>query len=914
MIKRWYTSVRLLFVLLCCAPVVVFSESKITIRPQLDESLSSRHSLYPYKPQRRPKIALVLSGGGARGVAQIGVLKVLERYNIPIDFISATSLGAIVGGLYASGYTTAEIETLALSTNWDDVLSLTQETRRTDLVIDQKLADDWSFLVVRFRGLDPVIPTAVSSGQRLTDFLSTQTLQALYHPNPSFDDLKTRFRAVSTDLVSGKRIILDDGSLAEALRASATVPLLFNPVEKDSMQLIDGGLVSNIPVDVARNAGYDIVIAVNSTSGLRGADELKVPWQTADQIMGIMMQLSNEQQLRKADIVITPDIGKHLSSNFQGLDSLIHIGEQAAEQEIDKILDLYRRQLREKDRDAHGFENDTFHNVTIEIKGDGIPDSLVKQLDQCRRERTITTEQIRSHVRDIYGTGDFKEVYVDIHPDTDITRVTYHVQLNPRLQNVELTECKLIPASVLRSEFQPLLGQPLNQRTCDEAMERVLRLYRARGYSLARFSSHSFDEESGTLQIEINEGVIDKIVVKGSVRATEEFVLREFPIELGEVFQIDKAKQGLTNISSTRLFEYVYLEVSYMGGRPMLTIRLNELPSQLVRFGLRADNERNLQGTVDIRDENFQGSGAELGLTASGGSRNAHFNVEYKSHRVFSQFFTFNISAFYSSFDSYVYVDDPHAGKNRWARQRVGEYSDIRYGGSIVLGSRLEQLGNTTIEFTLQNVRIKNLENAASFVERYRLALLRLGTIIDSKNQYPFPTTGVGMKLSYEFALKMFASQIGYNALRVMYEGYTTWGGMHTLHPKVTFGFADRTMPLAQQFRLGGRESLFGVREDDRRGRQLLAFNLEYRYHLPVRVVFDTYMSVRYDLGFISEIPEQIKFTAFRHGIGAELALDSPIGPAIVGLGKGFFLGRDLPDNPIQHGPLLFYFMVGYEL
>jgi NTE family protein len=159
----------------------------IPIRPHLDEPRAGRAGPVPPRQLKRPRVALVLSGGGARGAAQIGVLRVLERYNIPVDFIAATSMGAIVGGLYASGYTVDEIETLAEETPWDEVLSLTEETKRTELFVDQKISGDRSFLAVRFQGFEPVIPAAVSSGQRLTDFLSARTLQALYHPVPDFE-------------------------------------------------------------------------------------------------------------------------------------------------------------------------------------------------------------------------------------------------------------------------------------------------------------------------------------------------------------------------------------------------------------------------------------------------------------------------------------------------------------------------------------------------------------------------------------------------------------------------------------------------------------------------------------------------------------------------------------------------------
>lgn len=851
----------------------------------------------------------MLSGGGARGAAQIGVIRALEHHGIPIDLIAATSLGAIVGGLYASGYTTDELEEIARATDWDDVLSFSDVTSRRDRFIDQKLADDRSFLAVRFQGLEPVFPPAISSGQRLTNYLSTKTLQALYHPNPSFDDLEIRFRAVTTDLISGKQVVIKDGSLAEALRASATVPLLFTPVEKDSMQLIDGGLVTNVPVDVARQEGYDIVIAVNSTSGLRSMDQLNAPWQTADQIMGIMMQLSNEVQLKKADIVITPEVGNHLSSDFKGLDSLIVRGRLAAELAIADIKKLIARKQAEMTAD----DDLVLMHPEVEVRGEGIPDSLRMRII-LSGAGALTADDVRRQLTAIYAIGDFKDVYAEVQTDSQYTKVVYTVVQNPVLESVSLSGCKLINPEILAREFSPLFWKPVNHKTGEDVLEKLVREYRAHGYSLARVKSTVFDEETGELRVVMDEGVIQQIRVEGLARTQEWLLLREFPLEAGDVFEINAANAGVRNINSTKLFEYVYLEVSQVLQQPVLTIRLKERPSQLMRFGLRVDNERNLQGYADFRDENLKGTGTEWGLTLNGGARNAEFQLEYKAHRLLQTYLTFNVNLFYSFYDSYFYGDAPNQEPNRWDRLRLGEYRDIRYGGRLVFGRQLERFGNATVELSLQNARIIGLENADSLEERYRLSMVRLGTVIDSKDSYPFANSGFGVNISYEFAFQGVGSQVGYNGLRFMYESYTTWGRRHTFHPKLTIGFADRTMPLGQQFRLGGRETLFGTREDDRRGRQLLLLNVEYRYMLPVRILFNTYLRFRYDLGSISAIPEEIKFSTLRHGVGGEIALDSPIGPVAFGIGKSFFFNRGLPNNPVEEGPFLFYFIMGYQL
>ena len=911
--RRFILPLFLLLLLAGGSAVPALGDDPVVFRPRFTDVRTENSGFIARRELRRPRIALVLSGGGARGAAQIGVLRVLERYHIPVDFIAATSMGAIVGGLYASGYTVAEIDSLAVRSPWEEILSLGGETKRTELFVDQKVAGDRSFLAVRFQGLQPVIPSAVSSGQRLTDFLSARTLQALYHPVPDFDHLKIPFRAVATDLVSGRRVVLKDGSLAEALRASATFPLLFQPIEKNGMQLVDGGLLSNIPVDVARSGGYDIVIVVNSTSSLRPPDAIfGAPWQTADQIISIMMNQENLSQLPAADVVITPEAGKHLSSDFHGLDTLIRAGEAAAERSVPAILALYDRKLA-----AMRAERDSgrvmFGGATVAFAGDPPPAAIRGRIASEAATGVVTAGELQADVEDIYAAGTYSDVMAEVAPDTGGSRITFRLTQNPVVQGVDVEGNSLLSRAALAPALAPLTGRPLDADSVRGAMEDVLRRYRTAGYSLARIDTSWFDPGSGRLRVHINEGVIHALDVQGGVRTRDAFVLNEFPLRVGDVFQIDRARKGITNIASTTLFEFVYLEVSYDAGRPVITIRLQERPSQLVRIGTRADNERYLQGLLDIRDENFQGSGMDLGMTIAGGQRNLDAVLEYRARRLFDSYATFGVGGFIRTLDSYLYADGPATEQNHWTRDVAGEYRENRYGVDLTVGTQLERLGSATVDFLLENVRVRSLDRAAALEDQERLALIRLGTIVDTKDRSPFPLTGVGLNISYEFALDALGSTVSYNSLHVMYETYATWGGRHTLHPRFTMGFADRTMPFAQEFRLGGFDSFFGTREDDRRGRELLLMNLEYRYFLPVKILFETYLSVRYDLGTINEVPEEIKFSTLRHGLGLQLAFDTPIGQAALGAGKSFFFNRDLPNDPVLQGPLLWYFEIGYQ-
>ena len=889
---------------------------RLLLKPLHEDHPGVLKRIVPEPPLQRPTIGLALSGGGARGMAQVGVLEALERAAIPIDMIVGTSMGAVVGGLYASGWSAAEIESIALHTNWDEVLSLSEDTRRTQLFLDQKVAVDRSFLVIRFEGFTPVLPPAFSSGQRLTNLLSGLTLQAVYHPDPTFDQLRVPFRAVATDLVSGARVVLDQGSLAEALRASTTVPLLFSPIERNGAQLVDGGLVSNIPVDVARASGCDIVVAINTASELRGPGEMETPWETADQIMGIMMQEGNRDQLETADLVITPEIGRHLSTEFRGLDTLIEAGREMGRRAVP-----YLRALYEKERAAFRGLDDSaspeiFRNVVVSRTGNGVSDAHWEEIQRDAASGVLTLDEIRDHLDRIYLDGDVQDLEAEVLIADDSVSVTYRGTLYPTIRSTEIRGATRISLDSLTAPFGGILGRPANNATAGRAMEEMIRLYRDRGFSLARIDSAVFDPESGHLVLVVSEGIIRSVRVEGGVRTKDWFVLREFPLGAGDVFEIDRAREGIDNINGLTLFEYVSLEVAEGGKDADLIIRLQELPSRLMRLGLRADNERSLQGLVDLRDENFQGTGLQLGLNVAGGARNVDAALEFKAQRMFDTYLTLGVRLFAGGGTFIATAMPLRRVRTRWRRERIGEYAVARAGGEVSFGGQLERLGQVAASYVMQHVRLSNIENAESLEDQYWLGGIRLGTRLDTKNRYPFPTDGIGLEMFYTFTPEALGTTpgYGYNALTVAFESYSRLSSSLVFHPRITVGFADKTMPLTEQFSLGGRESFFGLRENDRRGRQLLQANLEFRLRMPFDLLFDTYLHGRYDLATISEVPEEIKLSTLRHALGVELALDTPIGAAYFGVGNAFFFSANLPDNPLQSGPVLFYFSIGYGL
>ncbi|HEY3488425.1 MAG TPA: patatin-like phospholipase family protein, partial [Gammaproteobacteria bacterium] len=280
------------------------------------------------RPDERPRIGLVLGGGGARGAAHIGVLKVLEEYRVPIDAIAGTSVGAVIGGMYASGMPVAEIEREILATDWKELF--TDDTSRPDLSFRRK-EDDFDFLIKFDVGIDKrglILPKGLIQGQKIMAFLRRLTLP-VYNIH-DFNRLPTPYRALATDLITGKPVVLDSGDLATAMRASMAVPGFFVPVELDQYLLVDGGLSGNLPIQVMRDMDVDIIIAVDAGFPLTRPEDLGSALDITDQMLNIF--INNETARAKtllkkdSDILVELWLEDMLSSDFLQVPEAAEIG------------------------------------------------------------------------------------------------------------------------------------------------------------------------------------------------------------------------------------------------------------------------------------------------------------------------------------------------------------------------------------------------------------------------------------------------------------------------------------------------------------------------------------------------------------------------------------------------------------
>ena len=292
----------------------------------------------------KPKVGLVLSGGAARGLAHVGVLKALEEQGIHIDAIAGTSMGAVIGGLYASGYKIDELEKLALSIDWQEALSDAPE--REDVPFRRK-QDDRDFLVkqkLSFRDDGSLgLPLGVIQGQNLA--LLLESLLAHSSDIRDFDKLPIPFRAVATDIVNGEKVVFRKGHLPQVIRASMSIPAVFAPVEINGQLLVDGGMVDNIPVDVAREMGVDIVIVVDIGTPLRGRKQLNTVFDILNQSITLMTRSNSEVQLaslKPDDILIQPALASYGATDFGRSLDIINAGYRAT-QVLEKRLASLRQ-------------------------------------------------------------------------------------------------------------------------------------------------------------------------------------------------------------------------------------------------------------------------------------------------------------------------------------------------------------------------------------------------------------------------------------------------------------------------------------------------------------------------------------------------------------------------------------------
>jgi NTE family protein len=812
-------------------------------------------------------------------------------------------MGSILGGLYASGYTVGELDSIITSINWNDFYTA-KETYRNELYLDQKITEDFALLSLDIDGFNPVLPTSFNSGQRFQNFLNNFTINAPIHPYGSFDQLKYKFRAVSTDLTTGKMIVLDRGSLSQALRASSSVTFLLEPVEIDSMLLVDGGLVANVPTKAAYNLGSDYIIAVDAASQLRKRDDLDTPLKIADQIVSIPMNLVTEQDLKYANIIIAPELGDRKNDDFSSLDSLIKIGYQLTIDKIDDISnDILEYQLNKSCDSLKYYSNIIPFDSTSELEN--------KIIEQFGKTDNVSDGEILIAVTQEYETEQYSNISAKLIISENSTRLKIEFSLKSKIKKIDLVGIGVDNTSSISKILMPLINNSFCERNLVEYLIKVLSYYRKIGYPFAEIEIIEFDDITNKLTLTIDEGIVDLIVVSGNERSRTPLIMRELEVSEGEYLTSEKLSKSLENLRTTGLFTSVDINIKKSNGQNILKVNVEDKLTGIIRLGMKIDNERFLQPSVDIRNENLFGSGTELGAHYFGGLRNQLFLIEHKANRIFNTYLTYKIKTYYDSKDIYTYEDNPVTDINSFSRSQVGEYRQSLFGISAGIGTQTGKFGNLISEFRYEQNKVDNIDGETISPYNFAIAAFRFIMKIDTQDKYPYPNTGTLLNTYYETSQKFLGADESYIKYTLEYRGYFTIDNSHTFIPRFEIGFGDETLPLSQQFSFGSQFSFWGYREYEFRGRQIIIGSLTYRYKLPLKVWFDTYVSALYNLGSIWERQEEMKLKTFKHAAGLIVSWDTPIGPADLGVGRSFMIDKNLEKIIIKGEPIV-YFSVGY--
>ncbi|MDV9033161.1 MULTISPECIES: patatin-like phospholipase family protein [unclassified Pseudomonas] len=374
----------------------------------------------------RPKVGLVLSGGAARGLAHIGVLKALEEQGVRIDAIAGTSMGAVVGGLYASGYSIEELEHLALTLDWQQALS--DAPPRKDVPFRRK-QDDRDFLVkqkLSFRDDGSLgLPLGVIQGQNLSLLLESK----LAHTADirDFDKLPIPFRAVATDIASGEKVVFRRGHLPQVVRASMSIPAVFAPVELDGRLLVDGGMVDNIPLDVVREMGVDLAIVVDIGTPLRSRKQLATVVDVLNQSITLMTRRNSEEQLAslgREDILVQPPLSAFGVTDFGRAQDMIDAGYRAT-----RALDARLAGLRQAgDAElavARSPRQRTPVITAIKVENDSkVSDEVIRYYIRQPIGEPLALDRLQTDMGTLYGLDYFDRVqYRVVHKGDDNTLV-----------------------------------------------------------------------------------------------------------------------------------------------------------------------------------------------------------------------------------------------------------------------------------------------------------------------------------------------------------------------------------------------------------------------------------------------------------------------------------------------------------
>ncbi len=823
--------------------IILFSVSfayageTIVIRPEDEYLVGENHD-------GKCKIALVLSGGGARGFAQIGVLEILDSIGIEPDIVIGTSIGSVIGGLYCTGYSPSKLESLAVSMSWDDLFS--DASRRTSLFLTQRESSENYFLTLRFMAGKPFLPSGYISAQRLLDVLTQLTAPAMILYGKNFDNFQIPFRSVATDIRDGSAVVISEGNLSEAMRASISVPLIFTPFPFESLLCVDGGLKMPVPVEVAKMEKCTKIIAVNTTAEFIPQNQLKNATDIGEQATTIMQSDIIEKEKSQSDVWLEPQLHGWRSTDFSNIEKLIAIGRESARKSIPQIL-----KILDSAEDIE--ENVRVDSVVINLPRSpslDLPkpniysmDSLQKIADALKKDvflENVVCSLSLSDTNILYISADRAHKFSTIEIDGD---------------TVLLEDADIEPRVKIDCDYESALY----------VLDSLLNKIHEGGYIIAKWDTIFSSKD--TVYAFLDGGRIKKIRFSGN-KLTRDWVLEShIKIDVGDFFRIDKIKQSIESIYSTGLFNWVSFDIAESGNNcDVLTFKVSEKPNIALRFGLRYDNINDAEVGIGIFDDNFLGTALRPSVAGFGGRRRQSVDISLDADKIWKTAATAKISARYRR-EKYDHFTDFEIVRSDWV-----EY----VSGKIAFGMQLRKFGAFLGEIESRKIGITP-DRREDTVQHYTVHKLRLKLTVDTYDKRQFPTSGNFTSLTFETSQDILGGQTSFTKYFGHLAKYHTIGWL-TIHGWGVVGYLAGTPPFFERFTLASGERYFGFRGDEMLGDEILSTGIEFRINFRKRLK-RSYLIAGIDMEnlFVKDQPAEKAKTIW--GVGTGIGIETPLGP-----------------------------------
>ena len=374
----------------------------------------------------RPRVGVVLSGGGAKGFAHIGALKVIEEAGLPIDYIAGTSMGSIIGGLYAMGYDLETMTRLTKEQNWDAVMS--DAIPRKYLPIDDKILNRHYLVTFPFRNRKIQMKSSIYDGEMINLLLARLTSPAYKIRN--YNELPIPFLCVATDIENAEAYEMTRGNLQRSIRASMSIPFYYPPVEVDNRLLIDGGMRNNFPVHNLKEKGLDIIIGVNVQRDYHDKEDLNTLAKLLDQMIAMTDVDASKQAMEEVDIHIKPHLSDYSMMDFNSFDTIIALGEEAAREYLPQLKHLADsiRSIQDYSTERKSVAPlDTLYVVSLKI--DGLSEenaNFIRNSFSKHYPNTVTLDEIEMLIMRIYATGYFSEIWYELLPEPKGVSILLH--------------------------------------------------------------------------------------------------------------------------------------------------------------------------------------------------------------------------------------------------------------------------------------------------------------------------------------------------------------------------------------------------------------------------------------------------------------------------------------------------------